>query len=127
LKSMLDFFHELAAEPPPLEQRIDSEVVDPASVTVVAGHDAGDELVVDLADEKELPLNSPLASDVFVRIIPGPKQSAARPERHNGIFIDVFERPDLHATSGLQCINGPAATASRSPGRHPITRATLAF
>lgn len=112
LKSVLDFRHEYATESPPLEQRINREIVDPTAVTVVASHDAGDEFVLDFADEKQLALNLPLASDVLVGIIPGPKQSAARPERHDSILIEVFEWQDLHATSGLQSINCPPATAS---------------
>jgi len=89
-------FHEFVSKAFALKGRIDGKVVDPASMTILAGHDRSGELVAHMADEDRGIAGGNRPVDVIVRVIPGPRQAASLPERNQHRPVRFPEISHMH-------------------------------
>ena len=56
-----------------------SKVVDPAPVTIMAGHDRSGELIANMTDEDRRLSRLYRPVDIVIRVVPGPRQAAGAP------------------------------------------------
>jgi len=95
-EEILGVVHDLAAVAVALQAGIDGEVIDPAAMAFVPGHDAGDQLPVDNADEKELGRHFKLSADIGDGIVVGYDEAATVPEGDDRGFVAGLIRSDFH-------------------------------
>ena len=96
VEKLFDFLHECACVSLALVIGVDGEVVDPATVTIVAGHDGGNDLVIEFADEEPFGLDFEVAVDVFKGIVPGASEFARFPEGDELLLVVGLVGADLH-------------------------------
>src|SRR3954447_12734718 len=73
---------------------IDGDVIDPAAMTVMADHDGGYDRATVAADQDRRVVAPPGHRDVGMRIVPGPRQAAALPERDHRLDVGIRDRSD---------------------------------
>jgi hypothetical protein len=67
--------------------RVYRQVVDPSAMAVVTDHDGADQSTVVLQHQKAVGVDTDLALDVPVGIIPRAREPAKSPERHEGFGV----------------------------------------
>ena len=92
---MLGFSHQDAPDTPTALIGMDSEVIDPAPVTVVPGHDGADDCVADRSDEEHVIADGNLPRDVLRGIVPRPCEPARFPQADHSAGVAGLERPHL--------------------------------
>ncbi len=72
------------------------EVVDPAPMAFISGHDAARDRAVAAGDRNEDVGRSvgARAFDIATRVVPGPHQPADAPEFRNAVLVPVADRAD---------------------------------
>ena len=91
---------------------IDGKVVDPAAVTVIPSHDAGDRDAGILADQDLGVGRRARRGDVAMGIVPRDGQTAALPERNDGLDVGV---PDRSEDDGHEAAPVSIGVSSRPP------------
>ena len=89
LEPFLGPAHQTPAKAVSLHIRIDRQIVDPAPMAVMAGHDAADRRAAELGNENFGVRRFSAASEVLDRIVPRPGQSRLVPQGGDGIEIVV--------------------------------------
>jgi len=74
----------------------DGEVIDPAPVALVAGHDPRHKASIEFADEKLFRVNVKFAGDVLAWIVLRLEEFAGLPERKEVGFVGGAVRTDDH-------------------------------
>ena len=72
------------------------QVIQPATMAFVSGHDAGDYLTVEFAYQKQVGPNGELAPDILAWIIPRTNQIAALPQRNDCGLVWRLEWSNAH-------------------------------
>ena len=66
---------------------MDSKIVDPTTMTVVSGHDGGNDMVSRAADYEKIRLHLEFPPNVSMRIVPGNAKTAVSPQLDDGFLI----------------------------------------
>jgi hypothetical protein len=67
--------------------RVNRQIVDPSAMAVVPDHDGPDQSAVFLKYQETVRVDTDLAIDVPMGVIPRARQSAQSPERHEGFGV----------------------------------------
>jgi hypothetical protein len=71
----------------PLQVRDNCQIIEPASMALVTGHHAGDNLTVKNTHQKQFRVDEKFALNVSMRIIPGPNQVTSSPKGHDCFLV----------------------------------------
>jgi hypothetical protein len=85
-----------ARETASLILRGNGEIIEPASMALIAGHDTGHNLAIQNANQKQIRPDAQFASDVFPGVVPRANQIATLPQRDYCLLVLWLERSNLH-------------------------------
>ena len=95
-KTALGFIHHTLGNPSALVLWMNRKIVDPATMAIVSGHDAGNDLAVRTRDKEHFRLHVELPLYVAMGIVPGNDQAAVVPQLDYGLLITWLKRSDFH-------------------------------
>ncbi|MDI2036440.1 hypothetical protein PJL15_03577 [Paenarthrobacter nitroguajacolicus] len=90
-KSLLDVADKASAQPEALLFRVDSKVVDPATMAVIARHGRPNNMPPVMGHYEKLGLHSELPLYIFSRIVPGADKATNTPKLDYGVLVSSDE------------------------------------
>jgi hypothetical protein len=110
--------------------RVDCQVVDPPAMSVVTNHDGADQLAVVLEDHETVCVDSELAVDIPMSVIPRAGEPAEGPEGYDGFGVVWLVGPECRShersltkkrtSSSLRAAHVRIAWTGRSPRSIPF-------
>jgi hypothetical protein len=97
---------------------VDCQIIDPPAMSLVTNHDDADQLTVLLEDYETVWVDSELAVDIPMSVIPRAGELAERPERYDALGVVWLEGPACRShersltKNGINQSRGSARTAN---------------